>query len=173
KPVLSIGDFDSVKVTERKMIEEKSLETVRLSSEKDDTDTERALIEVMQRWPGEDVYLFGGTGGRLDHFLQNMFLVLRPEFTPLTEHLFLLDQHNTVRFFLPGEHFIIKEKEKQFVSVFCLTPVQNLRLVGFKYLLFQEEVRNPRGYVSNEFLDKKAKISFSEGVLAVIQSVDK
>ena len=102
-----------------------------------------------------------------------MFLVLRPEFTSLTENLFLLDQHNTVRFFLPGEHFITKEKEKQFVSVFCLTPVQNLRLVGFKYLLFQEEVRNPRGYVSNEFLDKKAKISFSEGVLAVIQSVDK
>ncbi|OUK06056.1 thiamine pyrophosphokinase, partial [Enterococcus faecium] len=53
-----------------------------------------------------------------------------------------------------------------------LTPVSNLTLKGSKYVLENKEVEYPTSYASNEFLSDTAEFSFSDGMIAVIQSKD-
>ncbi|MCE5853706.1 thiamine diphosphokinase, partial [Enterococcus faecium] len=47
-----------------------------------------------------------------------------------------------------------------------------LTLKGSKYVLENKEVEYPTSYASNEFLSDTAEFSFSDGMIAVIQSKD-
>ena len=73
-PNLALGDFDSVTSEELKMIQEKLPEVSLFPAEKDETDLELAIDWAIRQKPS-NIYIFGATGGRMDHFLANIQLL--------------------------------------------------------------------------------------------------
>ena len=171
-PFISIGDFDSVTHEEKATILKASTICLSLPEEKDETDTEQALLEVMKRFPNESIYLFGATGGRIDHFLQNFYMMAHPRFRSVLPFFRIIDERNIIFYLLPGTHKIKKRKNKNYVSVFCLVPVSKLTIDGMKYPLTEENVEFVRGFVSNEFEEEEATVYFESGMIAIVLSQD-
>lgn len=170
---IAVGDFDSLDEKERDLVVAAAQEVKQSPAEKDDTDTQLGLDLVLTRYPDATVTLIGLTGGRIDHFLANLWMVLEPRFMPHCQQLFLKDQQNSLQFLLPGTHTVYQETGMTYLAYCCLTPVSNLTLTGSKYTLENQEVAYPTSYASNEFLTKQAQISFTSGIVAVVQSKDK
>lgn len=169
---LAIGDFDSLSEGERKTVAAQVPEMISSQAEKDDTDTQLALLTIFQRWPEAQVLLIGATGGRLDHLLANLWLGLEPRFQPFVQQLTIADKQNHLSYLLPGEHTVTQQAGMKYLAYCCLTPVTKLTLRESKYLLTEVEVTVPTSYASNEFLKETAKVSFTSGTIAVIQSRD-
>lgn len=169
---LAVGDFDSLNEAERQRVFVASGAVQRSVPEKDDTDTQLALSQVFETDPQAQVTLIGATGGRLDHFLANLWLALEPRFQPYLRQLRLVDAQNSLVYYGPGTHEVIRESGMKYLAYCCLTPIPDLTLTGSKYLLHEQNVPVPTSYASNEFVTEKAGFSFSEGVIAVVQSRD-
>lgn len=76
----AIGDFDSVDQSEFQLINEWSKEVIRLNIEKDETDSEAAIL-FLQRAGYRNITLIGDIGHRSDHFLINYRLVEKYDIT--------------------------------------------------------------------------------------------
>ncbi|MBU5361993.1 thiamine diphosphokinase [Enterococcus raffinosus] len=171
-PDLAIGDFDSLNETEKKEVFNQVNEVHTSPAEKDDTDTQLALVRTFERYPKADVTLIGATGGRLDHLLANLWLGLEPRFKPFLSQITIADKGNTVRYIAPGNHTIEKVPCMKYLAFCCLTPVKKLTLKNVKYELTAVDFMQPTSLASNEFLLGNAEVSFSTGLIAVIQSKD-
>lgn len=169
---LAIGDFDSLTDDEIRQVFAKADKVITAPAEKDDTDTQLALANILSQYPDACIEIIGATGGRIDHFLANLWLVFEPRFQPYISQIVLKDRQNTIRFFLPGNYQIEKDPKMKYLAYCCLTPVKDLTLKESKYQLEKQMVHYPISYASNEFVTKKASFSFSEGIVAVIQSRD-
>ena len=132
-----------------------------------------ALDYLLTEYPEATITLIGMTGGRIDHFLANLWMVLEPRFKPYSEQITLKDRQNTIQFFLPGTHIVQQQPGMNYLAYCCLTPVEDLTLSGSKYTLNKQHVAVPTSYASNEFLTATASFSFEQGQIAVIQSKDK
>lgn len=170
---LAVGDFDSLSKKEFEKISHQSKELLKAQAEKDDTDTQLALALTLKKFPKAEVKIIGATGGRLDHFLSNLWLPLDARFQPFARQISLLDNQNTIQFYLPGSYLITKEAGMKYLAYICLTPIENLSLVKSKYTLKNQRVDRPISYSSNEFVGETAEFSFDEGLIAVIQSKDR
>lgn len=170
-PSYAVGDFDSISETELAYIKEKVENIVLSKAEKDETDTEIALDLAIQLNP-TNIRIFGATGGRLDHLLANLWIVLRFNFLRDAEKISLYDRQNSLHYFLPGHHKIKKEADKKYLAFVGLTPIKKLSLYDEKYQLKQTDFPYPVSLASNEFIGDTATFSFEEGVIAVIQSKD-
>lgn len=171
---LAVGDFDSLKKSELFQVE-KAVPDVRYSvPEKDLTDTELALWYAFEDYQVEFLTLVGATGGRLDHFLANLFMVLKPQFRQYAEKLAIMDQQNLIRFFNAGKHTVKKMREYNYFGVISLTAIEGLNISGAKYNLGNYSNTSPVSLSSNEFLPNQDtfKLSFKKGLVAVIQSRD-
>lgn len=171
-PDLAIGDFDSLNEDEKREVFNQVAEIQPSPAEKDDTDTQLALVTAFERFPEADVTLIGATGGRLDHLLANFWLGVEPRFKPFLSQLTIADKGNVVEYLLPGTHQIAKEPEMTYLAFCCLVPVDKLTLKNVKYELDQVDFLQPTSLASNEFLTGDATICFSGGLIAVIQSRD-
>lgn len=174
KPDLAVGDFDSLKTNELSQIEQ-TVPDIRYSvPEKDLTDTELMIRYAFEDYNVEFLTLFGSTGGRLDHFMNNLLMVLKPEFSAYTEKIAILDQQNIIQFYRPGSYTIKKLPGYKYFGVINLTPVHNLNISGAKYPLTSYNSTVPVSFGSNEFLPAKETFNLAcdQGVLAVIQSKD-
>lgn len=159
-PDLTVGDFDSLGYVPD------SGEVLRFRREKDDTDTGLAVGEGLKR--GCDAfYIYGGTGGRLDHTLANIQCLAR------------LAQAGR-RGFLFGDGFVVTavtdgkiafdEGRRGVVSVFAHSDrAFGVRETGLKYPLDNAELSNcfPLG-VSNAFTGRASEISVERGTLIVL-----
>ncbi|KRM96568.1 thiamine pyrophosphokinase [Liquorilactobacillus aquaticus DSM 21051] len=172
KPKWVIGDFDSSAPAEKELIKNASPEIITARPEKDDTDTELALKEIIKRYGSCKIKVFGATGGRLDHLLANLFFVLREPFYKYMQNIKLYDKHNTVSFFKPGNYQLKKEKDKRYLAFVPLTAVKKLTLKDEKYRLDKMDFAVPVSLPSNEFQGPTANFSFETGVVCVIQSKD-
>lgn len=70
---IAVGDFDSVSETDLRQIRTQAKQVVQSVPEKNDTDLELALKAVFEAYPDAAVTVYGAFGGRLDHFLSNIF----------------------------------------------------------------------------------------------------
>ncbi len=78
KADLWVGDGDSLGEGEW---EPWYREAVRLDSDKDDSDTDAAVAQALNRG-ADEVWLLGGSGGRMDHWWSNLrLLAARPQIT--------------------------------------------------------------------------------------------
>ncbi|OJG26614.1 thiamine pyrophosphokinase [Enterococcus caccae] len=170
---LAVGDFDSLTMDEQQRIQEKAKELKRAQAEKDDTDTQLALGLAIQSFPESEIMLIGATGGRLDHFLANLWLPLEPRFQDFAHQIKVKDHQNSIAYYLPGEYVVKKEASMDYLAYCCLTPIKNLTLTKSKYTLDHVNVVIPTSYASNEFVGETATFSFDTGMIAVIQSRDK
>lgn len=173
-PDLVVGDFDSLQKTELAKIECDTADIRYSVSEKDLTDTELAIGYAFEDYQVETLTLVGSTGGRLDHFLTTLFMMLKPEFYPFVEKVEILDQQNSIKFYKPGKHKIKKLPTYTYFGVAPLTGVQKLKITDAKYNLADFTNDFPVSLSSNEFLPEKSDftLSFQKGVVAVIQSKD-
>lgn len=166
-PGLVVGDLDSLDAATRQTLEEMGVPIKSFPGEKDETDTELALIEALRLKP-EEVIIFAGTGDRLDHTLANIFLLIDHLSTGIpirlatpTQTLWVSDRSLPVSGY-PG----------QTVSLIPLSPtVRGLTLKGFYYPLDNAVLKqgSPRG-ISNIMLGHEAQIHFTDGILLIVQT---
>lgn len=170
---VAVGDFDSLSQEELNYVKSNIEEVTQYPAEKDDTDTEIGVTLASTLSKEADIVLVGGTGGRLDHFLANLWLPFQERFKSLADRLVIKDNQNTISYFFPGEYEIKKEADKKYLAFVCLTPMSHLSLYDAKYRLDNVEVLSPTSYASNEFVGETTRFSFSSGIMCVIQSKDK
>lgn len=113
-PAAAIGDFDSLKEEEKKFLQNRDNILI-YPVEKDETDTELALMKYYDK-DHSPIILFGAFGGRLDHTLANLSLMIYryPKMICMSESqkAYILEQ---------GEHHI--KPVYKHVSFFCFGKI--------------------------------------------------
>lgn len=157
---LVVGDFDSLPyVPEHPGV-------VRLTPQKDDTDTGWAVGEGLRRGYREFV-IYGGTGGRISHTIANIQLLT--DLAGKGARGILIGEDSWYRV-ICNEEIRFGAQEKGFLSVFCLgEKAEGVFEEGLKYALNNAVLRKeyPVG-VSNEFIGKESRIAVKNGTLLLI-----
>lgn len=171
-PKIALGDFDSVTNEEFKKIKKEIADVRIYKAQKDETDTELAVQLAFDEFKPARVSIYGGTGGRIDHLLNNIYMIFQPKFFQQVSKIRLIDIQNTISYFLAGTHTITKEQDKKYLAFTCLSAVEQLSIKDAKYQLENVDFAHPVSLASNEFISDKVTFSFESGIIAVIQSKD-
>ncbi|KRM23979.1 thiamine diphosphokinase [Latilactobacillus graminis] len=171
-PVVAVGDFDSLSTSEREIVQSMVKDIRSVQAEKDDTDTQLALTIALTELQADQVVIYGATGGRVDHFLANLFIPLEERFKPFLARLEMRDRQNTIRFYGPGDYQLQKEDDKTYLAFVPLVPTTGLNLIDERYRLVNYQTQVPISWASNEFIGSTGRFSFKTGIVAVIQSKD-
>lgn len=172
---LVIGDFDSAKEASLEEIKSAGIKVKVLNPIKDDTDTEAALrIAIDRTRPGDEIYLLGATGIRLDHMLGNLNLIglgLKNN-----REVVIMDSHNQIQMIGAGDTYEVTAEGQfgQYISVFpYMGKVKGLTMQGFKYPLENADIEGFNTLtVSNELKEEKGLISVKSGYLIVMETRD-
>lgn len=171
-PTHIFGDFDSVSFHELEIIKENISNFDIYPSEKDETDLELALNWVILQNPSS-IRMFGSTGGRLDHMLANIQLLIKP----LNEGIgvVIIDHQNELTVKLPGEFTVMRDASFPYISFIPFSNhVDGLTLTGFKYPLKNCHISwGSTLCISNELISNIGTFSFLTGILIMIRSRDK
>ncbi len=165
KPDIGVGDFDSVNV-----LDYSDTPIEKLCPEKDDTDTEHALLMAIDMHPSE-IVLMGATGSRLDQTISSIELLKCAVDADVPA--VILDPTNRIRV-AKGETVITKEDSfGYYVSVIPFSEdLTDLTMKGFKYEI--EDFTLKKGIsrcISNELVSDRAVISCS-GYYIVMETCD-
>lgn len=170
-PDYAVGDFDSIDKSDKSEIHNYAPHVLTYPTEKNETDLELAISEAIKLKPSK-IYLFGVTGGRLDHALINIQLL-----SQIVQHDIqgiIIDKWNQIELTEPGTHSIYQTKDYPYISFVPLTNVvSNLTLADFLYPLtnFKLQYGSTR-CISNKLLEKVGTYSYDSGSLLVIKSND-
>jgi len=168
RPQLLIGDLDSLDADLQAWLAGKKTRCEIHPAEKDFTDTHLAIDEALRMRPDE-ILLLGCIGGRLDHTLANMGLLLRCRRAGVPARL--VDELNEV-VLLSEETFRLRGLPGDRISLLPLSGhASGITTRGLKYHLEDGVLTlgESRG-VSNEFADSVATIRVDTGYLLVIRS---
>ena len=160
-PDLIVGDFDSHPDPHL------PVETITLPREKDDTDTVYAVKEALKRG-FEDFLLLGVVGGRLDHSLGNVSILLYLD--SLGKRGLIVDDYSEMEIVSRQEAEV--GPEFPYFSLLNISgTARGITLENAKYPLKDAEIRCDYQYgVSNEPLPgKTARICLKEGQLLLIR----
>ena len=160
-PDLIVGDFDSHPDPRL------PVETITLPREKDDTDTVYAVKEALKRG-FEDFLLLGVVGGRLDHSLGNVSILLYLD--ALGKRGLIVDDYSEMEIVSRQEAEV--GPEFPYFSLLNISgTARGITLENAKYPLKDAEIRCDYQYgVSNEPLPgKTARICLKEGQLLLIR----
>lgn len=169
---IAVGDFDSVSEVDLRKIQAQAKQVVQSVPEKNDTDLELALKTVFEDYPDAAVTVYGAFGGRLDHFLSNIFLPTDPDLAPYMEQIQLVDEQNRLVFRPAGSHEIQPDPTMTYVG-FMPVGEGRLEITGAKYPLHSENYFLKAMYGSNEFLDQAIQVSLDRGYLVIVYSKDR
>lgn len=132
-PDVALGDYDSLSTIERQIVE-KQVKDMRYSNPiKDFTDSEMLFYAAFIDYKIDDLTVYGATGGRLDHFLVNLYAVLKDPFNRFTEKIKFIDKQNIVRFFNKGKHILSYQPDYKYLGIGALTPVKNFCIKNARY----------------------------------------
>lgn len=172
-PNCIVGDFDSLPEGILEEYEkDENIVIKRLIPEKDDSDSECAMHLALDMG-AETIYLLGGMGTRLDHVMANLQLLAYARIRG--KQMYMADAHNLITVL---DRTTVLKREKQFgkyVSFFSFgDEVADVTLRGFRYPLTDYRLTNTSCglTVSNEIAEEEATVSFSKGLLVMIQSKD-
>lgn len=166
KPDVIIGDMDSLETKLVNEYEKENVEIVRYPANKDYTDTELALDYAFNLKPAI-VYIWGALGGRIDHILANVYLLIKAGQVGINTRL--IDEF--------CEAFIARENDAITDAVGCtvsLLPLSDevcgITLSGFAYPLSRENLcmGQTRG-LSNIIKESPAVIEYQSGVLLIVR----
>ncbi len=165
-PAIIVGDFDSLALSEQELTDLGS-QVIRAAVEKDETDTELAVLTAIEH--GADrITILGGLGGeRFDHAMANILLLAGLE-VPIR----IVDGPSTCWLLRgPGDTHI----EGQTGDLLSLLPLTgnaiDIRTTGLYYPLTGKTLHfgRPRG-VSNVLVSSSATISLERGMLLIIHT---
>jgi thiamine pyrophosphokinase len=166
-PDVLIGDMDSVTPEVLRALEDGRCRLVRRPSDKDETDTELALLEAVALGAGR-ITILGALGGRADHALANILLLTMPQLMGIEtviddghSHLALVRDDGTIR----GE-------EGDIVSLLPIGgDVEGIVTEGLKYPLRGETLHlGPARGVSNVLLGPVARVTLRKGLLLTVHT---
>ena len=171
-PTYIVGDFDSVDAEVVECYRTNGQIPIRqFDPVKDATDTEIAVRLAMELG-AEELWILGGTGTRLDHVWANVQTLKIAHDAGMKAYL--LDKYKRISLV---EQKITLTKEKAFGSFFSLfslgEAVRDLTVIGAKYPLENHVLRPYDSLtVSNQILEEEVLITFSKGVLILMETRD-
>lgn len=167
-PDFVIGDLDSISPENLNHCKNTGCVIEQYPCEKDETDLELALLRAEEKASlvgQEDIWLYGASGNRIDHFLGNVALML--SYARKGYRIRLVDPEHEM-WILQGREEI-SAPQGQELSLISLSEKALVTTEGLYYplqkgVLFQD---SPRG-ISNVFLGGKAVIEVHEGWVMVV-----
>ncbi|TCT26817.1 thiamine diphosphokinase [Melghiribacillus thermohalophilus] len=170
-PDYAVGDFDSISEKDMKKISDHVENIDKVPREKDKTDLELAIDRALSLGT-DSVYLFGVTGGRLDHEIINIQLLYQLHSSGAEGAV--INKGNWLELKTPGKYTIHHDFNYPYISFVPLSlNVRGLTLDGFYYPLTNKTV--PFGSslcISNQLIKKIGTFSFTDGILLLIKSRD-
>ena len=160
KPHLLIGDLDSL--TSPLWENDNSIERTEFPQEKNKTDTELAVDHAILSGCNK-ILLLGGLGGRLDHTLGNIELVVK-----YPGRIEILDDNGKLVALDSSKKHTLSGKPGSIVSIIPFgSLVTKVNSQGLKYELKDlDMIPGTRG-ISNEMIGDTASIWFIYGILLV------
>ncbi|MDR7869898.1 MAG: thiamine diphosphokinase [Tissierellaceae bacterium] len=168
-PNVILGDLDSISELGIKYLKENKIKLEKYPSIKDNTDTELAIIYLVNMGI-DSITLIGGSGTRLDHTIANIFLLRR--FNKDGHLLRIIDDNNIISYVV--DRIEIKKRQGWFVSIVPLNfEGINVNLLGFKYKLTNKHIEfgSTLG-ISNELVQDTGVVEINEGEALVFESID-
>ena len=173
QPEVAVGDFDSLSAEGALYLQGlRETEIMRLKPEKDDSDTQSAVNQMIRKG-AKDILILGATGTRLDHVLANLGLLSMGKEQGV--RIAIADQWNYITLAESGTILHREEQFGKYVSFFTVGgDVTGLTLRGFKYPLngYHLTVEDSGLTVSNEISEETAEILYESGQLLMIMSRD-
>ena len=163
KPInLAVGDFDSINKDIYNSIKDNCNQIIQLSKDKNMTDLAFTLDYIYNNMDYNDIEVYGGISGRVDHFLANINLIKKYKFS-------MKDNEHYIFMLSKGKHKI--NNYKRYISFFAIEDCYNLSIRGFKFPINNYYLStNDSLCVSNE---GSGEIEFTKGKILVICSDDK
>lgn len=166
-PDYALGDFDSISKEYKEKLE--CTNVIKYNSEKDNTDSEIALLKAIDLG-AKEIILLGFTGTRLDHTLSNLGLLN-------------ICLKNNVKAYIRDNNNIICIADRpgnvKYISGYYVSfqafggDVEDFSIRGAKYELDNYKLTFGDGRcVSNEFLNGDIRINFKKGKILIIYSKD-
>jgi len=164
-PNLLLGDMDSVSETVLSCMEKRT-EIDRLPCIKDDTDGVHALDVAVERG-AKEITLLGALGGRMDHALANLMLLVRAHRKGVKAQI--LSERE--RIWRAEGREVLRGAKGDTVSLLPLGEAKGVSLTGFFYPLCDQNLQSdyPLG-ISNIVTQDEAVICVREGDLLVFQN---
>ena len=161
EPHLIVGDFDSHPDPHL------NAETIVLPREKDDTDTAFAVKEALKR-EFDDFLLLGVAGGRLDHTLGNVSILLMLH--SLGKRALLVDDYSEMEI-VSKDPVCIDDSFPYFSLLNISGTAEGITVEGAKYPLRDGSIRCTCQYgISNEVLPgHQARVSVEKGELLLVR----
>lgn len=162
KPDVVVGDYDSLG-----FIPDEENEIFTFPKEKDDTDLMLAIKEALKRGY-KNINIYGALGGRFDHTFGNIQSLAYISSKGGTGKI--ITDREEISILNAGE-YSIEKREGFSLSLFAFSDVvENYCINGVKYETKTNLVNFfPLG-ISNEITGNKAEMSFTKGMLLMIQS---
>ena len=167
RPHLLIGDLDSTSADEVKELEQKGVRIQRYPVDKDETDLELALQEMLKAGY-RNLRLIAALGGRMDQALGNLFLLTRLELSGCDVRL----EDGCEEAFIIRTREMILGQDGDIVSLIPLAGnVTGVATTGLRYPLHGETLRfdRTRG-ISNVLLENQAVVVVESGILLAIHT---
>ncbi len=159
----AVGDFDSVDEKEYQDIEKYAGKITKLNPMKDESDTAHAYERYKDK--GDRIILLGAIQGkRIEHFIANMFLLLKDEkvcFVDENSNIYSLSARKTP--------YLFKRKD----AYYSFFPIEEaiLTLEGFQYPLKEKVLAKGDALgLSNELAAKEGSLLLEKGKLLVIET---
>lgn len=167
----AIGDFDSIDHNELEIVQQATQNFKQYPTIKNETDLELAIEQAFEIRPVK-IYLFGVTGGRLDHTLANIQLLHR--IVNQNIEATIIDCNNQLCLTKPGAHTVVKDSQYPIISFIPQTEkVIGLTLEGFAYPLYKQDIYwGQTRCISNYLLEEYGTYSYEGGILLHIKSRD-
>jgi len=165
-PDVLVGDMDSLEPSQLAHYERQGVKIIQYPADKDDTDTALALDYALSLQP-RAIAVWGAQGGRMDHALANLFLLLKGKDAGIKTCL--MDEYCEA--FVPAGDVVFTDAAGCLVSLLALSPgVEGITLRGFLYPLHDEALMmsESRG-ISNIISADPASICIRSGNLLVIR----
>lgn len=167
-PNVIIGDMDSAGTELLKYYHDKNVAVYHYPKDKDEVDTQLAIQKAVEMGFRE-ILLLGATGGRVDHTIANMHLLVMA--ANMGVKAVIIDEQHHISLVTPEMPAVINNSFGVAVSLLPLTSeVVGVNSCGLKWELTggRFTIGNPYG-VSNQLTESSATISVKEGILVIIE----
>jgi len=166
-PGILIGDFDTAEPETVLEMERRGAKIIRLKAEKNETDTEAALSAAL-RAGADDITVTGALGGRIDHALSNIMMLVKAE--SAGARCRLIDE--AAEIFVSNGEVVFCGEPGRTVSILPLTGEVTVCSSGLKYPLDSLKLKwgSSRG-ISNVMTGGEASLRISGGYALVIMNL--
>lgn len=168
QPAIVVGDFDSLGKLPLQTLRERGCEIIQAQVEKNETDTELAIMVAVERGASR-ITLLGALGGaRIDHTVANILLLTGFDALPIR----IVDGPSTCWLLRGPGHTSVEGHAGDLLSLFPLAgAAEDITTTNLYYALRNDTLRfgRPRG-VSNVLTQDHAEVALERGMLLVIHT---